>query len=87
MQKDYDEDNRSVRSNVSNVSKGSKILAMQLHANKQLRNKDNYMNKTLERARSHADKLKKQGPSRVRQEEINKLDIDECKEDTQALED
>jgi len=84
MQKDYDEDNRSVR---SNVSKGSKILAMQLHANKQMRYKDNYMSKTLERARSHADKLKKQNPSRARQEEINKLDMDECKEDTQAIED
>jgi len=84
MQKDYDEDNRSVR---SNVSKGSKILAMQLHANKQMRYKDNYMSKTLERAKSHADKLKKPYTSRARQEEINKLDMDECKEDTQALED
>lgn len=59
---------------------------MQMQANAKHRFKDNYMNKTLERARSHADKLKQQNPSRARQEELNRQDYEECKkEDEQAI--
>jgi len=43
------------------------------------------MSKTLERARSHANNLKLKDPSRARQEEINKLDYEDCKEDKQAI--
>lgn len=59
---------------------------MQLHANKQNRSRDNYKNKVLERARSHANNVKLNDPSRARQEELNKLDYEECKEDRQAIE-